>query len=118
MKSPDHLSLAPLVSIASRSPNNLPAPLTSRIDRTHNIASVTALVTRDDVRLLTLAGWLIATPHARYDDIRRGVELFGAVARLTEQTGAPLSAMYRALNEKRTEIARRRLTAPAWDEAW
>lgn len=68
--------------------------------------------------LTTLAGWLIATPRAHYDDVRHGVELFGAVAGLTERTGAPLSAMYRALNETRIEIARRRLTARAWDEAW
>lgn len=68
--------------------------------------------------LATLAGWLITSPHTQQDDARRGVELFGAVAGLTERTGAPPSAMYYALNETRAEIAQQTLTQREWHEAW
>lgn len=68
--------------------------------------------------LATLAGWFIIVPRARKDATQHGVELFGAVAGLTERTGAPPSAMYRALNETRSEIARQQLTAREWQEAW
>ncbi|GIV82422.1 MAG: hypothetical protein KatS3mg051_1776 [Anaerolineae bacterium] len=37
-------------------PHNLPAPLTSFVDRTSHVAAVTALLRRPDVRLLTLVG--------------------------------------------------------------
>lgn len=68
--------------------------------------------------LATLAGWLIGQPHARQENMRRGAELFGAIAGLTERTGASLSAMYRILNETRIEIVQRRLTDREWQAAW
>ena len=68
--------------------------------------------------LASVAGWFITKPRARQDDVRRGVELFGVVERLVERPGAPPSKMYHALNETRTEIARRRLTGREWQEAW
>lgn len=37
-------------------PHNLPAPLTSFVNRTYDVAAVTALLRRSDVRLLTLIG--------------------------------------------------------------
>lgn len=37
-------------------PNNVPAPLTSFVNRTHDIATVTRLLRTPDVRLLTLVG--------------------------------------------------------------
>lgn len=37
-------------------PHNLPAPLTSFVNRTYDVAAITALLRRSDVRLLTLIG--------------------------------------------------------------
>lgn len=68
--------------------------------------------------LLSLAGWFITPPHARLNDVRRGVELLSVAEMLTERTGAPPSASYRALRERRMEIARRRLTEGEWQVAW
>lgn len=68
--------------------------------------------------LLSLAGWLITSPHARPNDVRNGVELLSAAEMITERTGAPPSAIYRTLNEGRMEIARRRLTDREWQAAW
>lgn len=68
--------------------------------------------------LLSLAGWFITSPHARLNDVRRGVELLSVAKMLTERTGAPPSASYRALKERRMEMARRRLTDREWQAAW
>lgn len=68
--------------------------------------------------LLSLAGWLITSPHARLSDVRQGVELLRVAEMITERTGAPPSAMYRALNDRRMEMARRKLTDRVWQEAW
>ncbi len=67
---------------------------------------------------VTLAGWLVAQPRAHQNDVRRGAELLGAVEMITERTGAPLSALYYTLNERRMEMAQRRLTEREWQEAW
>lgn len=54
--SPEILTLSARELIAARTPNNLPTPMTALVNRRRDIASVTALLTRDDVRLLTLIG--------------------------------------------------------------
>lgn len=46
----------PALPVTPATPHNLPAPLTSFVNRTHDVASVTALLRRNDVRLLTLIG--------------------------------------------------------------
>lgn len=59
----EHLSAAAELSArpalpppSPATPHNLPAPLTSFVDRTQDVAAVTALLRRSDVRLLTLVG--------------------------------------------------------------
>ncbi len=54
----EHLSPAtlPLSPPSVGTPHNLPAPLTSFVNRTHDVAAVTTLLRRSDVRLLTLVG--------------------------------------------------------------
>ncbi|ACL23616.1 ATP-binding protein [Chloroflexus aggregans] len=47
---------APAQPIPPATPHNLPAPLTSFVNRTSDVAAVTALLRRPDVRLLTLVG--------------------------------------------------------------
>lgn len=46
----------PSQPLATPTPHNLPAPLTSFVNRTQDIAAVTALLRRSDVRLLSLIG--------------------------------------------------------------
>lgn len=55
------LTITPLVTPSSQSsprqpPQHLPAPMTSLVDRIHDTATVVRLLTRPDVRLLTLLG--------------------------------------------------------------
>lgn len=66
----------------------------------------------------TLAGWLITAPRAPKKNLQCGVECLGAVAGLTERTGASVSAMYRAFNQARAEIARERLSRHEFESAW
>ena len=68
--------------------------------------------------LLSLAGWLITSPQARQNDVRHGVEWLSAAKMITERTGAPPSAMYHTLNEKRMAKSRHQLTDRDWQQAW
>ena len=52
----DALSLATPAPISARPPHNLPAPLTALVNRVRDIAVVSELLARDDVRWLTLIG--------------------------------------------------------------
>ena len=45
-----------ILSARATHPSNLPAPLTSLIGRTREVAALVDLLHRDDVRLLTLTG--------------------------------------------------------------
>jgi predicted ATPase/transcriptional regulator with XRE-family HTH domain len=92
--------------------------ITAREELRRALPHIHTHVRRELCFVATLAGWLVSPPHVTKEDVRRGAALFGAVERLVERTGAPLSAMYRELGEKRVEIARRRLTAREWQEAW
>ncbi|GAO73816.1 ATP-binding protein [Meiothermus ruber] len=52
----ERLMQGDFAQIVRSAPNNLPAPLTSFINRVQDNAAVVALLTREDVRLLTLTG--------------------------------------------------------------
>jgi predicted ATPase/transcriptional regulator with XRE-family HTH domain len=84
----------------------------------HVLPYVHEHIRRELCFLITLAGWYITKPRARQTDVRRGVELLGMAAGLTDRTGAPPSAFYRTLIETRNTIAQQRLPAHDWQAAW
>ncbi len=84
----------------------------------HTLPYVREHIRRELCFLVALAGWFITKPRARQTDVRRGVELLGMAAGLTDRTGAPPSAFYRTLIETRNTIARQRLSVRDWQVAW
>ncbi len=66
----------------------------------------------------TLAGWCITGHRARPEDARSAAVSLSVVAGLTERTGAPLSALYRTLYEKRRESVQKQLKELEWQEMW
>ena len=84
----------------------------------HALPYVHELIRRELCFLVALAGWFITKPRARQTDVRRGVELLGMAAGLTDRTGAPPSAFYRTLIETRNTVARQHLSARDWQAAW
>jgi len=66
----------------------------------------------------TLAGWCATRERVLLEDARCAAVSLGVAAGLTERTGAPLSALYRTLQEKRCESVQQRLTNLEWQGMW
>ena len=66
----------------------------------------------------TLAGWCTTRERVLLEDARCTAVSLGVVAGLTKRTGAPLSALYRTLQEKRRESVQQRFTDLEWQQMW
>lgn len=69
------------------------------------------------VFLCALAGYLVL-PNGDKEDKQKAARLFGAIEKLSNQTGIGFNSYYQDLNKKRIALARKKLSEREWLEAF